>query len=130
MSERIPADQLSVDDLEELLYRKKRAQRQERLQRLKQEGRVVDVAGLAPPAPLPPTLRRPPAAPGGAMRRLTLNGMAPAEHNDAEVAGTGDARYRLALGRQQVPFAYRNRRRRRANLGAAFAAANAAGAEP
>jgi sortase A len=89
MSERMPTDKLSVDELEELLYRKKRAQRQERLQRLKQEGRVVDVAGLAPPAPLPPTLRRAPAAPGGAMRRLTLNGMAPAEPNDPEDAGTG-----------------------------------------
>lgn len=72
MSDRKPATQLSVDDLEELLYRRKRAQRQQRLQRLKKQGRVVDVAGLPPPAPAPPALRRPQAAPSGAMQRLTL----------------------------------------------------------
>lgn len=79
MSERKPANQLSIDDLEELLYRRKRAQRQQRLQRLKKQGRVVDVAGLPPPAPAPPTLRRPQAVPSGAMQRLTL------------ADGTGDA---------------------------------------
>lgn len=72
MSDRKPASQLSTDDLEELLYRRKRAQRQQRLQRLKKQGRVVDVAGLPPPAPAPPSLRRPQAVPSGAMQRLTL----------------------------------------------------------
>lgn len=42
-------DDLSVDELEQLLYRKKRASRQDRLRRLKQEGRVVEVEGVAPP---------------------------------------------------------------------------------
>lgn len=79
MSERKAAEELSVEDLEQMLYRKKREQRQQRLQRLKQDGRVVDVVGLQPPAPLPPTLQRPHVAPGGALRRLTLNGAGPAE---------------------------------------------------
>jgi sortase A len=78
MSERKAAEQLSVEDLEQLLYRKKRAQRQQRLQRLKQKGRVVEVAGLQPPAPLPPALQRPQVVPSGALRRLTLNGGSPA----------------------------------------------------
>lgn len=80
MSYRKPASQLSIDDLEELLYRRKRAQRQQRLQRLKKQGRVVDVAGLPPPGP--PALRRPQAVPSGAMQRLTLvdgTGEAPAQ---------------------------------------------------
>ncbi|MDT8305426.1 MAG: class D sortase [Anaerolineae bacterium] len=86
MSERRPAEELSVEDLEQMLYRKKRVQRQQRLQRLKQQGRVVDVAGLQPPAPGPPTLQRPQVAPGGALRRLTLNGTGPAE--TSATAGT------------------------------------------
>jgi sortase A len=73
LSERKPTNRLSVDDLEELLYRRKRTQRQQRLQRLKKQGRVVDVAGLPPPGAAPPALRRPQAVPGGAMHRLSLN---------------------------------------------------------
>jgi sortase A len=48
MSDRQYRD-LSVEELEQLLLLKKRALRQERLRRLKGEGRVVDVAGVDPP---------------------------------------------------------------------------------
>jgi sortase A len=48
MSDRRPQE-LSVEELEQLLRLKKRAQRQERLRRLKAEGRVVEIAGLEPP---------------------------------------------------------------------------------
>jgi sortase A len=89
MSERMPSDKLSVDDLEELLYRKKRAERQERLQRLKGEGRVVEIAGLPAPAAAPPPLRRPQAAPSGALRRLTVNGATPIADERAGAAESG-----------------------------------------
>lgn len=42
-------DDLSVDELEQLLYRKKRGERRQRLQRLRENGRVVDIAGIAAP---------------------------------------------------------------------------------
>lgn len=42
-------DDLSVSELEQLLYRKKRTERQERLRRLKKAGRVVEVPGVEPP---------------------------------------------------------------------------------
>lgn len=48
MSDRRYQD-LSVEELQRLLALKKRAQRQERLRRLKAEGRVVEIAGLEPP---------------------------------------------------------------------------------
>ncbi len=48
MSDRRYQD-LSVEELEQLLHLKKRAQRQERLRRLKSEGRIVEAAGLEPP---------------------------------------------------------------------------------
>jgi sortase A len=63
-------DDWSVDELEQLLYRKKRNLRRQRLQRLKEAGRVVDVAGLPPPHPQPPPLVRPTAVATGAMRQL------------------------------------------------------------
>lgn len=66
---RLP-DEMSVSELEQLLYTKKRAQRRQRLQRLKEAGRVVDVAGLPPPRPTPPPLARPKTAPNGAMRQF------------------------------------------------------------
>jgi hypothetical protein len=44
-------DDLSVDELQQLLYQKKRATRRRRLQRLKAVGRVVDIAGTPPPNP-------------------------------------------------------------------------------
>ncbi len=48
-SKREPND-LSVEELEQLLYRKRRAERHDRLRRLKSEGRVVDIPGA--PSPL------------------------------------------------------------------------------
>jgi sortase A len=65
-------DNLSVQELEQLLYRKKHALRRQRLQRLKEEGRVVDVAGLPSPNPRPPALTRPQAAPLSALRHYQL----------------------------------------------------------
>lgn len=72
MHERKSASDLSVEELEQLLYVKKRQQRQERLQRLKGEGRLVEIAGLPPPNPTPPALSRPQASPSGALRRYAL----------------------------------------------------------
>ena len=65
-------DDLSVEELERLLYLKKHSQRRERLQRLKGEGRVVEIAGLPPPHPKPPPLARPAATPAGALKRMVL----------------------------------------------------------
>ncbi|UCG25272.1 MAG: class D sortase [Chloroflexota bacterium] len=48
MSDRRKQD-LSVEELEQLLYLKKRAQRQERLKRMRAEGRVVEAADLVAP---------------------------------------------------------------------------------
>lgn len=67
MSSQQPSDKLSVEELEQLLYRKKHTLRRQRLQRLKEAGRVVEAAKL--PLAQPPTLPRPQAAPTGAMRR-------------------------------------------------------------
>lgn len=64
------SDHLSVDELEQLLYRKKRAMRRRRLQRLKEEGRVVEVNGLDAPHDQPPPLERPKAVPTGSMRQF------------------------------------------------------------
>lgn len=50
MSSKRGVDDYSVDELEQILYRKKRAQRRQRLDRLRAEGRVVEVDGLEPPA--------------------------------------------------------------------------------
>jgi sortase A len=49
MARKKDSDNYSVEELEQLLYQKKRAQRHQRLQRLKQEGRVVVVPGVSPP---------------------------------------------------------------------------------
>ncbi len=72
MSNSQPPDNLSITELEQLLYRKKHAARRERLQRLKDEGRMVEVAGRPAPASQPPPLSRPKAAPTGAMRHYLL----------------------------------------------------------
>lgn len=69
MNERKPANDLSVEELERLLYLKKHARRRNRLQRLKDAGRVVDVAGRPPPNPTPPPLNGLQVAPSGALRR-------------------------------------------------------------
>ncbi|MCL4867718.1 MAG: class D sortase [Anaerolineae bacterium] len=68
MTDRRPVENLSLDELESLLYRKKRATRQQRLLRLKKAGRVVEVAGLPAPHPIPPALTRPRLIPNGALR--------------------------------------------------------------
>jgi sortase A len=49
MSSKSHPDDLSVDELEQMLYRKKRARRQRRLRRFKDEGRLVQVSGITSP---------------------------------------------------------------------------------
>lgn len=90
-------DDLSVQELEQLLYRKKHALRRQRLQRLKEEGRVVDVAGVLPPNPQPPALPRPQAAPSGALRYYQLQfedepKPEPVELSAVETNGKGNGR--------------------------------------
>jgi sortase A len=89
MSERRSADNLSVKELEELLYRKKREERRQRLQRMEENGRLVVVDGLEPPNPKPPKLERPSATPTGAMSNyiLTTDEEAPPELTDDEKTG-------------------------------------------
>ena len=77
MDEPTKANALSIEELEKLLYLKKHAERRQRLQRMKGEGRLVEVAGLPPPNPKPPPLLRPEAKPGGAMRRMSLQDGSP-----------------------------------------------------
>lgn len=72
MSDHRPLDELSVEELQQALYRKKRSDRRHRLERLKESGRVVDVAGMEAPAPAPPSLSRPHAMPTGDIKRYTL----------------------------------------------------------
>ncbi|MBE2201060.1 MAG: sortase [Anaerolinea sp.] len=72
MAEKESPDEMSVEELQALLYRKKYAQRRQRLLRLQGEGRLVDVAGLPPPNPTPPPLARPQATPTGAMANYVL----------------------------------------------------------
>ncbi|HCB49883.1 MAG TPA: hypothetical protein DEP47_10235 [Chloroflexi bacterium] len=52
MNDKDKLDDLTVDELEQLLYRKKRAQRLGRLRRLKGEGRLVEINGHPPPIEL------------------------------------------------------------------------------
>lgn len=49
MSSNSNPDELSIEELEQLLFRKKRALRQERLQRMKDEGRLIQIDGLTSP---------------------------------------------------------------------------------
>lgn len=72
MNDKRPANDLTVEELQQLLYRKKRMQRRQRLQRLQEDGRAVVVDGLNPPNPDPPPLARPQVAPTGAMRAFAL----------------------------------------------------------
>lgn len=80
-------EQLSVDELQQALYRKKRAVRHTRLQRLREQGRVQHVAGLTPPEPPPLPQSRPQAQPSGALRLYALtdeaNADSPTETNRA-----------------------------------------------
>ncbi len=78
-----PTEELSVRELEHLLYRKKRTERRLRLRRLREMGRVVDVAHL--PAPdhqgtaILPALQadfpHTPPSPPGLARRLANKGL-------------------------------------------------------
>ena len=52
-------DNLSVEELQQALYRKKREARQERLQRMKRNGRLVEIADFPAPNPESPPLIRP-----------------------------------------------------------------------
>ncbi len=72
MSERRSADNLSVKELEELLYRKKREERQQRLERMRENGRLIVVDGIESPNPKPPRLERPLVIPTGAMANYIL----------------------------------------------------------
>ncbi|RMG91898.1 MAG: hypothetical protein D6706_17750, partial [Chloroflexi bacterium] len=72
MRERRTPEQLSVTELERLLYEKKRAERHRRLQRLKAAGRLVEVAGRPPANASPPPLHQPAIKAGGVMRHYTL----------------------------------------------------------
>lgn len=49
-------DNLSESELAHLLYHKRRTRRQERLRRLKADGRVVDIPGILPPDDAPPVI--------------------------------------------------------------------------
>lgn len=53
MGKEHPADELSVEELTQLLLWKKRANRQQRLRRMKSSGRLVEGSGLSPPCPTP-----------------------------------------------------------------------------
>jgi sortase A len=81
MSERRSAHNLSVKELEELLYRKKRQERRKRLERMEENGRLVVVDGLESPNPEPPRLERPSVTPTGAMANYVLT---PDEDEDSE----------------------------------------------
>ncbi|MCA9941436.1 MAG: class D sortase [Anaerolineales bacterium] len=77
MGDRRKVDELSLSELEEALYRKKYTQRRQRLRRLKNAGRIVEIAGHPPPNPDPPPLLPPLPNATGALRRYTLNHDAP-----------------------------------------------------
>lgn len=73
MSERRSVEELSVKELEELLYRKKRQERRQRLARMEENGRLIVVDGVESPNPEPPRPERPFAAPTGAMSHYILS---------------------------------------------------------
>lgn len=81
MSDKRLAEELTIEELEQLLYRKKRAQRLQRLQRIKEDGRLVEVAGRPSPSPKPPPLTRPAVNATGALSRYVdgENDLEPAE---------------------------------------------------
>ncbi len=66
------ADELTIEELQQLLYQKRYAERRQRLQRLKGEGRLVEIAGLPAPNPTPPPLVRPSVKANGAMQGYAL----------------------------------------------------------
>jgi sortase A len=92
MSDNIDPENLSIDELQQLLYRKKRALRRRRLDRLQREGRVVDVPGRPPPSPEP-----------GPRPVVSVNGLrsvpaAELEPEEEEPAGWRATANRLLLG--------------------------------
>jgi sortase A len=90
MDEKRPVEELSVEELERILYIRKRAQRRSRLQRLKNENRVVEVFDRPPPEPDLGAHARPAANPGGALRRYEMepqNGSQSAEEMIEEEIG-------------------------------------------
>ncbi len=84
-------NELSVEELEQLLYQKKRAERRQRLARMKGEGRLIEIAGLPPPNPKPPAVPRPKTAPTEALRRYQLESVEAngGEHNGRNGAANG-----------------------------------------
>ena len=74
---------LTVTELERLLYLKKYGARRERLRRLKGEGRVVEVAGKPPPDAAPPPLSRPQAPPSSALQRYRFRDAGQEEQTQA-----------------------------------------------
>ena len=60
---------LSIDELRLLLYTQKQVKRHQRLQRMKSEGRLIEIDT---PAVTPPPIARPEAAPTGAMLSYSL----------------------------------------------------------
>lgn len=73
MGQKRDPSELSVEELEQLLYQKKRAERRQRLVRMKGEGRLIEIAGLPPPNPKPPAVPRPKAGPTEALSRYQLD---------------------------------------------------------
>ena len=98
MTERRKADDLSLDELESLLYRKKRSTRQQRLLRLKSEGRVVEVAGLTTTRTITHPLKRPRLTPTGAIDQDALLGV----DKKAGAAGKQTNNAELEASRQNV----------------------------
>lgn len=66
-----PLENISTEALQSELYRRKRQVRQERLERMRKEGRHVSLPHLAPPATEPPPLPRPAVRPTGAWEAYT-----------------------------------------------------------
>lgn len=68
-------EKLSVAELQQLLFQKRYGERRERLRRLKDAGRVIDVAGLPPPNPQPPALVPPHPMPTGALQQYSQHSL-------------------------------------------------------
>lgn len=68
-------EKLSVAELRQLLFQKRYGERRERLRRLKDAGRVIDVAGLPPPNPQPPALVPPHPMPTGALQQYSQHSL-------------------------------------------------------
>lgn len=87
MSDKRALDEFSITELEQQLYRQKRRRRHQQLQRLKKEGRVVEVAGLSPPNTTPPSFVQSKVARNGDTEPLALQTIAD-ESDGLEIATT------------------------------------------